>query len=320
MKLLLVQSQHADAVAEFYRKVHGDDFAHPELLSTRTLTKLVEDQEVAIIAAADGDVILGCGLAWPQSWNQSLEIGALSVVGHPERKKIAKALFEAIRRLGLKKYGVAYFRASNEGAFKRGRDIGAMCWGFRHTAGSKTLSDAEMIMGFYEDGDSAMRIPPPDNLITQAPFARRIVESIGGEPGDMPYPKNFPVGAPRGTGTVVISGRIWPTYHSRGNFITLENTAGKYPVEVIREFVDKVREKGVSDVRLALPVNQEEAFKELMEFGFTPVAYLPGWFLRGLHRFDCVEMVAGLPRPPRNTTSFVERAVSKVLADLTLPD
>ncbi len=317
MKLALAHPEHAQTVADFYSRLHGADFPHPELLSADTTARLIRDEEVAVIMASDNGTAVGCGLAWPRTWNQSLEIGALSVVDHPQRTDIAKALFEALRRLGLKRYGIAFFRAPNESAFRRGREIGASCWGFRPTPGSKSINDAEMIMGFFEEGETAMRVPPPKNAITSTAFAQRLIEDMMSDETDLPYPKNFPVGAPRGTGTVVISGRIWPTYHSRGNYITLENSAGPYPVEIINEFVEKVRSKGVTDIRLALPVNQEEAFTKLIDLGFTPTAYLPGWFLRGPHRFDCVQMAAGTPRIPRHGETFIERAVAKVVSDLT---
>ena len=172
-------------------------------------------------------------------------------------------------------------------------------------------------MGFGEIGGDALRIKPPPNSVTQAPFAQRIIESLGETDEDMPYPTSFPVGAPRGTGSVVISGRVWPTYHSRGNYITIENSAGRFPVEIIREFVDKVREKGVTDIRMTVPVNHEEEILELLDFGFAPVSYLPGWFLRGAHRFDCIELVAGLPRIPRVTEDFMARATAKIVNELT---
>lgn len=318
MKLLLALPDHAETISQYYRANHGPEFPHPELFKPQTVAQLLRDEEIAIVAASRDGQLLGCGLAWPGTWNSSIEIGSLSVDEVRDRGAIAKALFEALRRFGLKKFGIVYFRAANETAFKRGRELGAMCWGFRPDPGSRDLGDSELIMGLIDQAGDLPRIAPPQNAITQTRFARRLAEGLSSIDDEFPYPKNFPVGSPRGTGSTVISGRIWPTYHSRGNYITIENTAGRYPSEIIREFVDKVREKGVNDVRLALPVNQEDAFFELVELGFTPVAYLPGWFLRGPHRFDCVHLVAGLPRIPRNGgTTFIERAISKIVRDLT---
>ena len=318
MKLILAQPEHSKHIAAFYNAIHGSDFPHPELFDEETVARLLQDGELAMIVASKEQRIVGTGLAFPQAWNETLEIGALSVDDVPERNQVAKALFEALRRLGLKRYGIAYFRAPTEAAFRRGRDIGATCWGFRPMPGSRLISDAEMIMGFIDaKGGQGVRIRPPDNEITRLPFAARIIEALEQEADEIPYPKNFPVGSPRGTGTVVISGRIWPTYHSKGNYITLENSAGRYPVEIIREFVEKVREKGVTDIRMAVPVNHAEAYDDLLNLDFKPVAYLPGWFLRGPHRFDCIQMVAGMPRIPRITDDFIERATGKVVSELT---
>jgi len=318
MKLILAQPEHAEHISAYYNALHDDDFPHPELFSASTLTKLLQDEEIALIVASKDQRIVGCGLAFPQSWNETLEIGALSVDDIPERNQVAKALFEALRRLGLKRYGVAYFRAPTEAAFRRGRDIGATCWGFRPMPGSRHISDADMIMGFIDQSSGqGLRVQPPQNMITRLPFAQRIIESLQQQDEDIPYPKNFPVGSPRGTGSVVISGRIWPTYHSKGNYVTIENSAGRYPVEIIREFVEKVREKGVTDIRMAVPVNHDDSYEDLLSMDFKPVAYLPGWFLRGPHRFDCIQMVAGLPRIPRITEDFIESAVGKVVSELT---
>ncbi len=317
MKLILAQPEHAEHIAAFYSALHGSDFPHPELFSPATVAQLIKDQEIAIVVASHEQRIIGCGLGFPRAWNQTLEIGALSVDEIAERNQVAKALFEALKRLGLKRYGVCYFRAATEAAFRRGRDIGATCWGFRPTPGSRHISDAEMIMGFIDvESGEGTRVHPPRNSLTMLPFASRIIDTLPVIDEDVPYPKNFPVGAPRGTGSVVISGRIWPTYHSRGNYITIENSAGRFPIEIIGEFVSKVREKGVTDIRMILPVNHDDAFLQLIDQGFSPVAYLPGWFLRGPHRFDCIEMVAGLPRIPRVTEDFVERAVGKVVSEL----
>lgn len=313
MKLTLAKPEHARPISEFYDAVHGgSDFAHEELYSAATVQQLLRDGELEIIVASSDRNILGCGLGFPQLWNQSLEIGALSVDAVPERAKVGKALFEAIRRVGMQKYGLVIFRASTEASFRRARNIGAQCWGYWPRPGARSLQDAEMIMGmFHEDGDTP-RITPPDNAVTRLPFGSRLIDTYTrAEPG-LPYPKNYPVGAPRGTGTPMISGRIWPTYHKRDNYITIENTAGRYPIEIIRGFVGKVREKGVSDIRLTLPVNQDQAFAELIDFGFKPVSYLPGWFLRGPYRYDCVEMVAGMPRLRSTDDNFAARAIRKI--------
>ena len=316
MKLTLARPPHAEHVARFYQSIHGDEFPHPEMFSAETVAQLLSDDELAVVIASNGKRIVGCGLGLTQNWNQVLEIGALSVDEVPERTEIAKALFEALRRFGLKQFGVAFFRARSEAAFRRGREIGATCWGVWPAPASRDIDDCELLMGFYEPDGALPRVQPPKNLITALPFSQRIAEAIPGQTSEIAYPKQFPVGAPRGTGTVVISGRVWPTYHSAGNYVTIESSAGPYPIEVIREFVGKVRQKGVTDIRLALPVNQEQAFVDLLDFGFRAVSYLPGWHLRGTHRFDCVELVAGMPRVPRDPQTFMERAVSKIISGL----
>lgn len=317
MKLTLARPVHAEHIAKFYRSIHGDEFTHPEMFDEDTIAQLLRDEELAVVVAANGRKIVGAGLGFVQTWNQVLEIGALSVDEVPDRTEIGKALFEALRRYGMRQSGVAFFRARSEAAFRRGRDIGAECWGFRPLPGSRDIEEAEIIMGFFEgDGGMTPRIRPPKNAITKSTFAARILAGTEGQKTDVPYPKAYPVGAPRGTGTPVISGRIWPTYHKAGNYMTIESSAGPFPIEIIKEFVGKVRQKGVSDIRLALPVNHDQAFVDLIDFGFTPVAYLPGWHLKGTHRFDCVEMQAGAPRIPRYPEGFIAKVAAKVNSGL----
>ena len=311
MKLILARPEHAAAISKFYAANHTQDFAHQEVFDPGTVRSMLQDVQLSVVMAADGEEIVGCGLAFPREWNQSLEIGTLSVADVPERGLVGKALFEALRRLGLKHYGMAVFRATTEGAFKRSRSTGALCWGYWPKPGSMRMSEGELVMGIFNDKSNPPRSIPPKNDITTLSFATRIIEAYPDGQQGVPYPKNFPVGAPRGTGVPVISGHIWPTYRTRGNSLTIENTAGPYPSDIIREFVGKVRQKGVSDVRLMLPVNQVEAYFDLIAFGFKPVAYLPGWFIRGAYRFDCVEMVSGLPRVVHGE-SFMERAIRKI--------
>ena len=311
MKLILASPEHAEKISAFYHAVHDDSFPHREMFSAAAISRLIESEELAVIAAIDSRRIVGCGLGFPRTWNQSLEIGALSVDDVPERGQIGKALFEGLRRLGLRQYGLALFRARTEAAFRRGRNVGAICWGYWPDPSVRSLSEADLIMGIFNEEGDFIRCEPPENAITQLPFARRIISSYPRVQRGVPYPKNYPVGAPRGTGTPVISGRIWPTYHSVGNYITIESSAGPYPAAIIREFVAKVRKKGVGDVRLAMPVNQPEAFFNLLDFGFRPTSYLPGWFLRGGYRYDCVEMIAGTAVPVGGS-SFVERAIEKI--------
>jgi hypothetical protein len=169
-------------------------------------------------------------------------------------------------------------------------------------------------MGFFNPDHSYRRVEPPSTAITESEFARRIVRSLPNAEHGVNYPKNFPVGQPQGTGTPVISGNVWPSYQKREKILTIENSAGPYPMEILREFVGKVRKKGISDIRMNMPVNQDEAYRSLRDFGFTPVAYLPGWYLRGNYRFDCVQLIAGISRPSRGSSDFMERAVSKVIA------
>ncbi len=318
MKLTLARPDYAEHIASFYASLHGDEFPHTEMFSSATVEQLIRDEEIAVIIATDGRQILGCALGFIQTWNSSLEIGSLSIDETADRSQVSRALFEAMRRLGLKSYGVCFLRARAENAFRRARNIGATCWGYRVPPGARSIDEAELIMGFLDDEAAATRIRPPQNEITELEFAHLIATGTPGQVDDIPYPKNFPVGAPRGTGTPVISGRVWPTYHSRGNFITIESSAGPYPVEIILEFVKKVRDKGVTDVRLTLPVNHEQAFIDLHEFGFRATGYMPAWFLRGASRFDCVEMQAGLPRIPRSPSTFMERAVRKIADGLSV--
>ncbi len=317
MKLTLARPEHARHISQFLRSVHGDEFPHPELFDGDIVERLLLDDELAVVLASGGRQIVGAGIGLPQTYNQVLEIGSLSVDDVPDRTEIAKALFEAVRRYGIRQFGIAYFRARSEAAFRRGREIGATCWGFRPMPGSKSIDDCELMMGFFAEDAALPRIKGPRNSIAALPFARRISEALPAQETDIPYPKQFPVGAPRGTGTPVISGRVWPTYNSAGNYVIIESSAGPYPIEIIREFVGKIRQKGVADIRLALPVNHEAAFLDLVDFGFTPVAYLPGWHLKGTHRFDCIELVSGLPRVPRNPTTFVERAVRRIVDELS---
>lgn len=312
MKLILAKPEHAQAISDFYRATHGKSFLHQEMFSAPTVEQLLIDEELAVVVASHQKQILGCGLGFLRPWNQSLEIGALSVGDIPQRAEVGKALFEAVRRLGLKSYGVVFFRASTESSFKRGRSIGATCWGYRPAPGSESVEDAELMLGFYNPQGRNRRAEPPSNMITNMSFAARIVRALEDGEQHVPYPKSFPVGCPRGTGAPVISGRIWPTYHSRGNYITIENAAGSAPVEIIKEFTAMVRKKGVRDVRLTLPVNQEQAFVDLLDFGFDPIAYLPGWYLRGANRFDCIELVSSALRMPAQPSSFISNAVAKI--------
>ncbi len=318
MKLTLAQSKHAKRISAFYSRVHDQSFAHPELFSTDTVARLIADEELAVVIASHQKSILGCGVAFLRPWNESLEIGALSVDNIDRRGAVGKALFEALRRLGLKNHGVVFFRVQGEKSFQRGRNMGGVCWGYRPAPGSSKIADAELIMGFPHPESQKRRVEPPFNTITRAPFAARIVRKIDGAEQGILYPKSFPVGCPQGTGAPVISGRVWPTYHSRGNYMTIENAAGAFPVEIIKEFTERIQKKGVRDVRLTLPVNQEDAFFELLDYGFRPVAYLPSWYLRGAHRFDCIKMVRGGPRIPRSPETFIERAVARIDSDFTV--
>lgn len=315
MKLTLARPEHATLVSAFYQRTHDDTFAHTEMFNTSTVQQLIQDEELEVIVASEGKKVLGCGLGFPQSWNLSLEIGALSVDKIPERGKVGKALFESLRRVGLQKYGMAFFRAHTEASFRRGRKLNAVCWGYCPEAGAASLSNAELIMGMFNEDADTPRVTPPDNAITRLPFAGRIIRSYPRSEMGMTYPKNYPVGAPRGTGVPVISGRIWPTYHALGNYVTIESSAGPYPIEIIRAFIGKVRTKGVSDIRLTLPVSNEEAYQALCEMGFKPVSYLPGWFLRGPYRYDCVEMVAGLPSLRLAEDNFAVRVIHKINED-----
>lgn len=316
MRLILAKPAHAERISDFYRRTQGQAFPHPELLQGATLARLIADDELAVVLATGGRNILGSGLAFIQTWNQSLEIGAITVGAAEDRGAVGSALFEALRRLGLKRYGVTFFRAASSHAFQRGRKLGASCWGYRPAPGSSKIADAELIMGFPNPDSADRRVEPPLNAITRAPFAARLVQSLTGAERGVPYPRGFPVGHPRGTGAPVISGRIWPSYHSRGNYIEIENAAGAHPVAIIQEFAEMVEKKGVTDLRLTLPVNQQEAFFELIRFGFRPVAYLPGWYLRGAHRFDCIQLVRGVPPILQRSQDFIERAVARVDAEL----
>ena len=314
MKLTLAQPNHAAALARFLQTVHGAGFPHAELLDPAVLQQRLRERELTMVVAINDDGVLGCGLAFPQEHNQTIELGTLSVGAVPQRTQVGKAIFEALRRYGLKEYGVAYFRARTEAAFRRGRDIGATCWGFWPQPQAQSLEDSELIMGFFNTDHQVRRVEPPTNALVSADFARRIVESLHGAEDGVLYPKTFPVGRPRGTGTPVISGNIWPTFHSRENYLTIESSAGPYPMEILREFIGKVRTKGVRDIRLVLSVNHDQAFVDLLEFGFVATAYLPGWFLRGNNRFDCVQLVSGLPR--RRGDGFMGRVVERVLRQL----
>lgn len=317
MKITVAKAAHAEHIADFFRATQGPQGPNPELQAADQVEEMLLDEELSVIIASADRRIMGCGLGYPQAWNQSFEIGALAVDNIPERGQVGKALFEGLRRWGIKQYGLVYFLASTEATMKRAARIGASTWGFRPTAGTRELAKAQLIVGFYDPEFMLPRVQPPDNIITRAPLAAGIISQLADVADQhMPYPKTYPVGAPRGTGVPVISGQIWPSYHSRGNYVTLESAAGPFPIDIIRKFSEKVRQKGVKDIRLMLPVNQEQAFVDLLDFGFQPIAYLPGWYLRGSHRYDCVQMVSGLPYSIRGS-SFMERMIPQILEGLT---
>ncbi|AWV88170.1 hypothetical protein [Bradymonas sediminis] len=315
MNIIIASPEHAEYIADFYQATHGPKFAHQELLSGPTVERMLRDEELAVAIASSNRRITGCGIGYPRLWNHSFEIGSLTVDNVPERGKIGKALFESLRLHALKRYGLVYVLASTQATVKRANRIGATIWGFRPKPGSRNLQDAQLIAGFVNHEPSMPRVAPPPNLITQMPFARRLLNKLPEGDHNMSYPKTYPVGEPRGSGTPVISGHIWPNYYSKGNYITIENSAGRYPIEILREFTAKVQKKGVSDIRLTLPVNHVQAFVDLVDLGFRPVAYLPGWYVRGSHRYDCIRMVAGLS-PPR-ADGFIESAAAQIVDELT---
>lgn len=315
MKLIIASPAHAEHIADFYYATHGPRFSQPELLSADTVEQMLRDETLTVAIASSQRRITGCGIGHPRVWNQSFEIGSLTVDNVAQRPKIGKALFEHLRLFALKRYGLVYFLANTRATLKRANRIGASIWGFEPKPGSRNLNDSKIIAGFINHDPSMPRVEPPDNLLTQLPLARAITGALPSADPNMIYPKTYPVGEPRGTGVPVISGQIWPNYHSKGNYITIESAAGRYPIEILREFTAKVQKKGVSDIRLTLPVNHEQAFVDLLDLGFKPVAYLPGWFLRGSHRYDCVRLVAGLS-PPR-ADGFLETAAAEIIGQLS---
>ena len=314
MNLLLAKPEHAASMADFYARWHAHDFPHPEVYDAAALAGALARAEIAAMLAVDeSGELAGSGLAWPRMWNQSLEIGPLSVMRSPDRSEIGKALFEGLRRLGLKHYGIATFEVRSESAFRRARQVGAICWGYR--PGTK-VEGARLLMGLLDpQGGGASRCEPPARGAAAGAFASRVRAAYPvGETG-VALPRGYPVGAPRGTGTPVVAGQVWPVYHRAGHYVTVESSAGPYPFEAVREFVGVVRAKGVSDIRLTLPVHHADAFAHLSGLGFRAVAYLPGWFLRGPHRFDCVRMVSGVGATPA-PGGFIEQAIERIDAGL----
>ena len=318
MKINLARLEHAELLSTFLSRVNDDTYPYQELFSAKVLAERMRSRELAVVIASHDQSLLGCALGFVRPWNDSLEIGPVSTGNIKTRAKIRKALFQAVRRYGIKEFGLVYFRAATKKEFRRSKKLGAQCWGYRPAPAASRIDDAELIMGFLHDREDNRRVEPPPNSITRTPFAARIIRSFENAEQGVAHPKNYPVGCPQGTGAPMISGRVWPTYHSQGNFINIESAAGAYPVEIIREFKNKAEQKGVRDLRLTLPINQEDAFYELLDSGFRPVAYLPGWFVRGVHRFDCLQMICGGPSIPRRPDSFMENAVARIDAELTV--
>ncbi|MEC9397416.1 MAG: hypothetical protein VX475_07350, partial [Myxococcota bacterium] len=79
MKLTLAGPEDAAPISQFYQTIHDDTFSHQEMFSASTVEQLLADGELAVVVASDNRRIVGCGLGFPQLWNQSLELGALSV-------------------------------------------------------------------------------------------------------------------------------------------------------------------------------------------------------------------------------------------------
>ena len=314
MPLTLAKPQHAAAIVDFYERVHDHTFPHSEVRSEATLRDKLQKGTIAVIIGSHDKRVVGCALGWPKLWNESLEMGAISVEERADRVQVGKKLFDALKKLGTSHYGMATFHVGNKAAFKRVRNMGAQCWGFWTKPGSAGFEGAQLLMGFANPKDEAVRVFPPSNALTSQAFASRLI-GIYDDPSlqPMPYPKTYPVGAPRGTGAPVLSGTVWPTYDARTNTMTIESLAGPFPDAMLREFMGKLRKKNVRDVRLNLPVNQDQAYLELLDLGFKPVAYLPGWFLKGPYRYDCVQMVTGLGRVRDVPDEFVRGAIEKIL-------
>ena len=317
MKLVLAKEEHSQAVARYFEAHQGEATQrHPELDRGELLEEKLRHQELAVVVAFIEQRPVGAGVAVIQNWNQSLEVSTITVSDIEGRGKVKKALFTALCRLGSKKYGLVFHRVETKPQFRRVQKLGAQCWGVHPTPGARTLDEASLIMGFPHPGHEKKRIEPPPNAITESAFGQRVRREIADSEMGVPYPKSYPVGRPRGTGAPMISGRVWPTYHSKSNHIQIENAAGAHPVEIIKEFKQKVGRKGVEDLRLTVPVNKERACRELMAMGFRPVAYLPAWYLRGAHRFDCVQLNSGLAKRYADKDSFMGRAVSRILSEL----
>lgn len=321
MPFTLAKPQHASAIVDFYARVHGQSFPHPEVHTEETLRDRLTSGTMAVIIASQNKRVIGCALGWPKLWNESFEMGVISVEERVDRVQVGKKLFDALKHLGTSSYGMATFHVATQASFKRVRNMGAQCWGFWTPPGSHGFTEAQLLMGFVNQKDESMRVFPPSNSLTGQAFASRLI-GIYDDPSlqPMPYPKAYPVGAPHGTGAPVLSGTVWPTYDNRTNTMTIESVAGPFPDAMLREFVGKLRKKNVQDVRLNLPVNQVQAYQELLDLGFKPVAYLPGWFLRGPYRYDCIQMVTGLDVETEAKDPFVGNAITKILGGFGVPN
>lgn len=306
------------AITQHFR-AHAPE-APVSLRDEHKLAELMRFQEIVPLLARDAHgALLGCAMARPQPWNRSLRLATRACAPGPLAEQVDQALFEGLLHLGWEQYGLVFFHVTDEHEFRRATRAGASCWGFLPPPIRRTFEGAALIMGAFNEQVEPDRVEAPLNTLTNLTFCRKIIQTYGRGKPFADYPNVYPVGEQRGTGVPVVAGQVWPTFNSRENTLTIERVAGPYPMDTIRTFIRKLHAKGVRDIRLKIPVSHEQVFVDLWGMGFRATSYWPGWYIHGNYRYDCVELIAGLPSPSRErATTFVERVVHKLLDTMQL--
>lgn len=316
--LTIATPEHVRAITQHFR-AHAPD-APASLRDAQKLDELMRFQEIVLLLALDdAGALLGVGVARPQPWNRALRLSTRACAPGPMAEQIDQALFESLLHMGWAQYGLVFFHVTDEHEFRRATLAGASCWGFVPPPIRRTFEGAELIMGAFNDQLEPERVEAPHNALTTLAFCQKIIQTY--KPGKplAEYPNVFPVGEQRGSGVPVVSGQVWPAFNSRDNTLTIERVAGPYPMDTLRAFIRKINAKGVRDIRLKIPISHEQVFVDLWGMGFRATSYWPGWYIHGTHRYDCVELIAGLPSPARErATTFVERVVHKILDTMQL--
>ncbi len=255
---------------ELYDDAYGGGYSLTGFTTHESVRALIEQGSyIWYVALSDGNIV-GSTVAVPDDWNRSFEMGRSAVKREYRRLEVAKKTAELARDEAIeRRYDIGWGSLRNTAMLRVSVNDKMTVVGHTSEHSPSGERETHLICERMTEDAKRRRVVPANSYLYDWFVVERIQDQMELENREGEYPPIDVVG--KGANSEI---SVALRMHLEDNSGTVTGIEGSLP----------------EHMKVVLLADRTEDMELLRGYGFRITAFMPGWYLLGRNRYDCVVM------------------------------